>query len=184
MEYVATNIVTFDNMYNPHIAWTTSGNSDAFATITDTLDNTAIGPHCLMWRYLTLTMIAEMHQYLDSDGSGTSETCVSSTIGAERIADATAWLQETGFKGFLGEIGAGSNDDWYVLFLHVASYAVCTDECSCSKHCCRVRHHVCYAASRRLLDWCRILGCGTMVGRREYFFVVWRRATEYVPTYL
>ncbi|KAF8917476.1 glycoside hydrolase superfamily [Mucidula mucida] len=76
-------------------SWTTSGNSDAFATITDTLDNTAI----------------EMHQYLDSDGSGTSETCVSSTIGAERIADATAWLQETGFKGFLGEIGAGSNDD-------------------------------------------------------------------------
>ncbi|KAF9042648.1 glycoside hydrolase [Hymenopellis radicata] len=75
--------------------WTTSGNSDAFATITDTLDNTAI----------------EMHQYLDSDGSGTSETCVSSTIGAERIADATAWLQETGLKGFLGEIGAGSNAD-------------------------------------------------------------------------
>lgn len=50
-----------------------------------------------------------MHQYLDSDGSGTNATCVSSTIGAERIADATAWLQSTGFKGFLGETAGGSN---------------------------------------------------------------------------
>ncbi|KAF8914770.1 glycoside hydrolase [Mucidula mucida] len=74
--------------------WTTSGNSDAFATISDSLNNTAI----------------QMHQYLDSDGSGTSETCVSSTIGAERLAAATAWLQQTGLKGFLGEMGAGSND--------------------------------------------------------------------------
>ncbi|KIY73455.1 glycoside hydrolase family 5 protein [Cylindrobasidium torrendii FP15055 ss-10] len=75
--------------------WTTSGNSEAFASLSDPLNNTAI----------------QMHQYLDSDGSGTNETCVSSTIGAERLADATAWLQETGHKGFLGEIGAGSNDD-------------------------------------------------------------------------
>lgn len=51
-----------------------------------------------------------MHQYLDSDGSGTSATCVSSTIGAERLAAATAWLKANNKKGFLGEIGAGSND--------------------------------------------------------------------------
>ena len=50
-----------------------------------------------------------MHQYLDSDGSGTSPTCVSSTIGAERLQNATAWLQQNNLKGFLGEIGAGSN---------------------------------------------------------------------------
>lgn len=50
-----------------------------------------------------------MHQYLDSDGSGTSATCVSSTIGAERLADATTWLQQNNLKGFLGEMGAGSN---------------------------------------------------------------------------
>ncbi|PYI05518.1 glycoside hydrolase, partial [Aspergillus sclerotiicarbonarius CBS 121057] len=41
-------------------------------------------------------LIYEMHQYLDSDGSGTSSTCVSSTIGAERIASATTWLRENG----------------------------------------------------------------------------------------
>lgn len=51
----------------------------------------------------------EMHQYLDSDGSGTSPTCVSPTIGAERLQDATQWLQQNNLKGFLGEIGAGSN---------------------------------------------------------------------------
>lgn len=50
-----------------------------------------------------------MHQYLDSDGSGTSTVCVSPTIGAERVADATAWLKAHNLRGFLGEIGAGSN---------------------------------------------------------------------------
>ena len=50
-----------------------------------------------------------MHQYLDSDNSGTSATCVSATIGAERVAAATAWLKQYGFKGFLGEVGGGSN---------------------------------------------------------------------------
>ena len=34
-------------------------------------------------------IIYQMHQYLDSDGSGTSATCVSSTIGQERIQAAT-----------------------------------------------------------------------------------------------
>lgn len=74
--------------------WSSSGNADAFKTIKDPLNNLAI----------------EMHQYLDSDGSGTSPTCVSSTIGAERIAGATEWLKANNYKGFLGEIGAGSND--------------------------------------------------------------------------
>ncbi|KAF8896326.1 endoglucanase [Infundibulicybe gibba] len=73
--------------------WTTSGNSNAFAALKDPNNNVAI----------------EMHQYLDSDGSGTSPTCVSSTIGAERIAAATAWLKANNMKGFLGELGAGSN---------------------------------------------------------------------------
>lgn len=50
-----------------------------------------------------------MHQYLDSDSSGTSPTCVSSTIGRERLAVATEWLRRNNLKGYLGEIGAGSN---------------------------------------------------------------------------
>ncbi|KAF9003957.1 endoglucanase [Cyathus striatus] len=73
--------------------WTSSGNSNVFGAIKDPNNNVAI----------------EMHQYLDSDGSGTSPTCVSSTIGSERLAAATAWLKQNNLKGFLGEIGAGSN---------------------------------------------------------------------------
>ncbi|KAG8689779.1 hypothetical protein FRC08_010778 [Ceratobasidium sp. 394] len=74
--------------------WVSSGNGDAFKALSDPNKNIAI----------------EMHQYLDSDGSGTSSTCVSSTIAAERLAAATTWLKTYGFKGFLGEIGGGSND--------------------------------------------------------------------------
>ncbi|KAF5341952.1 hypothetical protein D9611_001511 [Ephemerocybe angulata] len=73
--------------------WTSSGNSNAFGAIRDPNNNVAI----------------EMHQYLDSDGSGTSATCVSGTIGSERLQAATNWLKQNNLKGFLGEIGAGSN---------------------------------------------------------------------------
>jgi endoglucanase len=59
--------------------------------------------------YPDLELFSDMHQYLDSDSSGTSPTCVSSTIGAERLKQATAWLKANNLKGFLGEIGAGSN---------------------------------------------------------------------------
>lgn len=54
-------------------------------------------------------VIYEMHQYLDSDGSGTSGTCVSETIGAERLAAATLWLRENGKLGVLGEFAGGAN---------------------------------------------------------------------------
>jgi endoglucanase len=58
-------------------------------------------------------MIYEMHQYLDSDGSGTSDTFVSSTIGAEGIADATAWLKANENKKTLWEFAAGANHNCY-----------------------------------------------------------------------
>ncbi|KAG8769652.1 hypothetical protein FRC12_004829 [Ceratobasidium sp. 428] len=75
-------------------SWVSSGNGDAFKAIKDPNNNIAV----------------EMHQYLDSDSSGTSATCVSSTIMAERLAAATAWLKANNLKGFLGEFGGGSND--------------------------------------------------------------------------
>lgn len=55
-------------------------------------------------------IVYEMHQYLDSDGSGTSATCVSSTIGADRMAAATAWLKANKKIGVLGEFAGGAND--------------------------------------------------------------------------
>lgn len=75
-------------------AWVSSGNGDAFKSLTDPQNNFAF----------------EMHQYLDSDGSGSHPECVSSTIGVERLTAATNWLKSNNFKGFLGEIGGGSND--------------------------------------------------------------------------
>ena len=92
-------LVTLKTLLTPSKAWTgawtwvSSGNAAAFGTIKDPNNNVAV----------------QMHQYLDSDGSGTSGTCVSSTIGSERLQAATQWLQQNNLKGFLGEIGAGSN---------------------------------------------------------------------------
>ncbi|TRX97491.1 hypothetical protein FHL15_001769 [Xylaria flabelliformis] len=54
-------------------------------------------------------LVYEMHQYLDSDNSGTSDVCVSGTIGAERVAGATAWLRENNKIGILGEFAGGAN---------------------------------------------------------------------------
>ncbi|PBP18531.1 endo-beta-1,4-glucanase [Diplocarpon rosae] len=73
--------------------WTTSGNSEVMGNLTDPSNK----------------IVYEMHQYLDADGSGTSDVCVSSTIGAERIAEATKWLRANGKKGIIGENAGGSN---------------------------------------------------------------------------
>lgn len=54
-------------------------------------------------------IVYEMHQYLDSDGSGTSTACVSNTIGVERVTAATKWLKDNGKVGFLGEFAGGAN---------------------------------------------------------------------------
>lgn len=83
----------------PGIAWTgahswvSSGNSTTMLGIKDSGDNYAF----------------EVHQYLDGDSSGTSSTCVSTTIGAERLASFTAWLKTNNKKGFLGELAGANN---------------------------------------------------------------------------
>ncbi|PQE05023.1 glycoside hydrolase family 5 protein [Rutstroemia sp. NJR-2017a BBW] len=81
------------NSYTGAWTWVSSGTSTAMGALTDPNNN----------------IIYEMHQYLDSDGSGTSSTCVSTTIGKERLAAATAWLKNNGKNGILGETAAGSN---------------------------------------------------------------------------
>ncbi|TFK99435.1 endoglucanase [Pterulicium gracile] len=76
-------------------SWTLdSGNANAFKNLKDPNNNLAV----------------EMHQYPDSDSSGTSTTCVSPTIAVERLRAATEWLKANNLKGFLGEFGGGSND--------------------------------------------------------------------------
>ncbi|KAL0260313.1 hypothetical protein SLS55_003999 [Diplodia seriata] len=76
-------------------SWQSSGNADSMGDLTDTQEG---------------KLIYQMHQYLDSDSSGTSETCVSTTIGKERLEAATTWLKNNGKKGLLGEFAGGNND--------------------------------------------------------------------------
>jgi len=52
-------------------------------------------------------MAFEVHQYLDGDSSGTSSSCVSATIGGQRMQNFTNWLRANGKRGFLGEFGGG-----------------------------------------------------------------------------
>jgi endoglucanase len=51
----------------------------------------------------------DVHQYMDADGSGTTETCVTATIGAERLKNFTQWLRANNKKAFLGEFSSGRN---------------------------------------------------------------------------
>lgn len=71
-------------------SWISSGNADAMRNIQDPQYNYAF----------------DMHQYFDSDSSGTHASCVSESIGVKRLEAATAWLNANGQKAFLGEFGA------------------------------------------------------------------------------
>jgi endoglucanase len=51
----------------------------------------------------------EVHEYLDSDYSGTHPSCVSGTFGSEGLKGFNDWLHTNNKRGFLGEFG-GSSD--------------------------------------------------------------------------
>ncbi|HXF89248.1 MAG TPA: cellulase family glycosylhydrolase [Xanthobacteraceae bacterium] len=51
----------------------------------------------------------EVHQYLDSDGSGTSPNVVSANVGVQRLTAVTEWAKATGNMLFLGEFGVSKN---------------------------------------------------------------------------
>ncbi|CAI7589684.1 unnamed protein product [Penicillium manginii] len=87
-------------------AWSWTDNNDNMKGLTDTQDK----------------IVYEMHQYLDSDSSGTSETCVSSTIGKERLTAATEWLKTNNKKGFIGEFAGGVNSDCETAVKGMLSY--------------------------------------------------------------
>lgn len=52
------------------------------------------------------SVIFEIHQYLDEDNSGQDTTCVSPTIGSERLGTVTDWLREHSLQGLIAEFGA------------------------------------------------------------------------------
>lgn len=76
--------------YSGAHSWISTRNGEVMLGVVDPLDN----------------YVYDVHQYFDSDSSGTSRTCVSATIGVERLQKFTAWLIEHNKRGFLGEFGA------------------------------------------------------------------------------
>lgn len=75
--------------------WTLSGNSYFAKSIHDPLNN----------------YMFEVHQYLDADGSGSTDKVVRPTIGADRLYAVTQWARKTGNKLFLGEFATGFDAD-------------------------------------------------------------------------
>jgi endoglucanase len=51
----------------------------------------------------------DVHQYFDSDSSGTKPDAMSGTIGSERIEAFQTWARQNGFKAVLGEFNGGRN---------------------------------------------------------------------------
>jgi endoglucanase len=54
-------------------------------------------------------LVFEVHQYLDSNFSGTHPDCRNETAGVTALEGVTAWLRANRQRGFLGEFGAGSD---------------------------------------------------------------------------
>lgn len=50
--------------------------------------------------------VFEIHQYLDSDSSGTKSDCVDPTVGRRRLSKVTKWLRAQHAKAVLAEFGA------------------------------------------------------------------------------
>ena len=53
--------------------------------------------------------VYEVHQYLDSNYSGTHPECRNESIGVTTISAFTGWLRQNKKRGFLGEFGAGTD---------------------------------------------------------------------------
>ena len=55
----------------------------------------------------TSKLIYDIHQYLDSDGSGTHAECVTNHVG-DSLVPLASYLRENGRKAFLTETGGGN----------------------------------------------------------------------------
>lgn len=90
-------IIAPGNAWTGAHSWNSSSygtpNAVAMLDIVDPIDNT----------------LYEVHQYMDADSGGKVGTCVSTTIGSERLAPFVQWLRDNGKKGFVGELAGGDN---------------------------------------------------------------------------
>ncbi len=102
-----------------HNNWYGTPNATAMLNITDPINNYAY----------------DAHQYLDSDGSGTSQTIVSATVGSQRLAGFTQWLRNNNKRGFLGEwavarqiVGTGASQNGDEAIADVTAHLEANDD--------------------------------------------------------
>ena len=67
-------------------------------------------------------IIYQMHQYLDSDDSGTSATSVSDIIGQGRIQAVTQWPKSNGKLRIIGESAGSANSQCKTAVQGILSY--------------------------------------------------------------
>jgi len=94
----ATNVIHVPgNQWTGAHAWTENyygtPNSIAMLNIVDPASN----------------VVFEVHQYLDSNSSGTTTNIVNANIGVARIAAFTTWLRGNNKRGFLGEFAVANS---------------------------------------------------------------------------
>jgi endoglucanase len=88
-------------------SWVSSDNDTVIGNgVKDPLDNYAF----------------EVHQYLDSDSSGTHKNVVSETVGVERLKAITAWAKTTGHELFMGEFGVSTDSTSLKALNNMLSY--------------------------------------------------------------
>ncbi|KAF8745857.1 Cellulase (glycosyl hydrolase family 5), partial [Rhizoctonia solani] len=68
----------------------------------------------------------EVHEYLDSDYSGTHAECTQP--GPSNLAALTAWLKKYGLKAIVGETGGGQNANCYAQIKEMLNYLAANDE--------------------------------------------------------
>jgi len=73
-------------------------------------------------------VLFEAHQYLDSDSSGSSPTCVSGTIGRQRLAPFVRWLRANKKRGFIGELAGARNETCHAAVKDMLTYAMAASD--------------------------------------------------------
>ncbi|KAF2788105.1 glycoside hydrolase family 5 protein [Melanomma pulvis-pyrius CBS 109.77] len=91
---VSQYITPEGNSWSGAWTWISSGNGASLVNLKDPQNK----------------LVYQMHQYLDTDGSGTHAECVSATIFSERLQAATKWLKDNKKQGVIGEFAGGVND--------------------------------------------------------------------------
>ena len=107
----ATNLIlvpgnAWSGAHSWNQSWYGTSNATAMLEITDPGNNYAF----------------DVHQYLDSNYSGTSDQCVSATVGSDNLVDFTTWLKQNHKRGFLSEFDGGNNNTCYDAIDKMLSY--------------------------------------------------------------